>query len=163
MPLSGREKATILLSILGAESSAKILRYLPGELADLIAAGVEHLPTPSPEALALILDEFNRYVALPPYRGAPAIEEAGPVAKDPKALLLSSSPKKIALNLLHERSQVIAFVISLLPPAQAADVLAYLPEQRREVETHLKDIKRIPLSLKIEEKILEALAKKLGS
>ena len=55
MKLSGREKATIFLSILGPETSAQVLRYLPGEVADLIASGINHLPTPSPEALGYVL------------------------------------------------------------------------------------------------------------
>ncbi len=169
MPLSGREKATILLSILGTESSAKILRRLPDELADLIAAGVDHLPTPSPEALLAVLEDFNRYLSLPPSyhpeaAGNAAVADNGNknrVYQDPKALLLASSPKKIALNLVHERPQLIAFIVSLLPAGQAADVMAYLPEQRKEVESLLRDIKKIPLSNKIESKVLETLAEKL--
>ena len=59
MALTGREKATIFLSILGADVSSRILRYLPGELADLIASGINHLPTPSPEALAEVLSQVK--------------------------------------------------------------------------------------------------------
>ncbi|HVN66917.1 MAG TPA: hypothetical protein VMT55_00970, partial [Candidatus Sulfotelmatobacter sp.] len=65
MALTGREKATIFLSILGADVSSRVLRYLPGELADLIAAGVNHLPTPSPEALSEVMEEYRGFLALP--------------------------------------------------------------------------------------------------
>ena len=62
MPLTGREKATIFLSMLGAETSARVLRYLPDELADLIAAGINHLPTPSPQAVEQVLGEVGAFL-----------------------------------------------------------------------------------------------------
>ncbi len=62
--------------MLGAETSARVLRYLPDELADLIAAGINHLPTPSPQALEQVLGEFKSYLALPQARtAAPHVEE----------------------------------------------------------------------------------------
>ena len=78
MQLSGREKATIFLSILGAETSSRVLRYLPGELADMIAKGINHLPTPTPEALGEVLNDFLSYLALPSgkAKGAAAAPQA---------------------------------------------------------------------------------------
>ncbi|OGC06721.1 hypothetical protein A2526_06445 [candidate division WOR-1 bacterium RIFOXYD2_FULL_36_8] len=65
MKLTGKEKATIFLSILGSDTSSAILRYLPPDLADLIASSISHLPTPTPEALGEIFEDFQSYFALP--------------------------------------------------------------------------------------------------
>src|SRR3989339_603100 len=63
--LTGKEKATIFLSILGSDTSSAILRYLPPELADIIASSINHLPTPTPEALGEVFSDFESYIALP--------------------------------------------------------------------------------------------------
>jgi len=136
--LSGREKATIFLSLLGAETSARILRYLPDELADLIAAGINHLPTPSPEALSEVLDEFQGYLALPeaPGRSAPQI----------------SAPRKPRKNyaiLMYERPQMISFVLSNLPPDEQKEALINLPREKSLIEELMVNLKPNPITDKI--------------
>ena len=153
MPLSGREKATIFLSILGAETSARILRYLPEELADLIAAGINHLPTPSPEALSLVLDEFKSYLALPGPR-----EEAPRLAEKPKA---APRAKKNYSFLIYERPQMIAHLLSLMPEEQKEEVLAGLPKEKVVVEELYFSLKKTPLSEKLGTKLKEHFGARL--
>ena len=140
MKLSGREKATIFLSILGPEVSAQVLRYLPGEVADLIASGINHLPTPTPEALGMVLHDFKSYLALPA-AGQPAPRiEAPPKPAIPrekmtaKDIILSASPKKLAFLLSEERPQVAAVIQSLFPggpkPVQAKTSLTAKVEEK---------------------------------
>lgn len=150
MPLSGREKATIFLSILGAEVSARVLRYLPNELADLIAAGVNHLPTPSPEALYEVLDEFESYLALPEAKVAapPRIEKPPP-------------PKRSYAILMYERPQMIAYLLSFMPEDQREEALLSLPREKGVVEKLLSDLKKNPLSPKLEAKLREQFKDKL--
>lgn len=158
MKLSGREKATIFLSILGPEVSAQVLRYLPGEVADLIASGINHLPTPTPEALGLVLNDFKSYLALPapaPYGTGPAPGrplsqiEAPPKPglprekMTPKDIILSASPKKLAFLLSEERPQVAAIIQSLFP----------------ENQTMVRP--KTPLLAKVEEKLIKYFASKL--
>lgn len=150
MALTGREKATIFLSILGAETSSRVLRYLPDELADLIAAGVNHLPTPSPEALSEVLGEFKSYLALP--EAAP--EE--PVVPRPLA-----SPPKFYTFLMYERPQMISFLLSLLPEVERSEVLHSLPRERGMVEEFLNTLKTNLLRPKLEEKLKAVFAGKL--
>ena len=85
MPLTGREKATILLSIIGAETASRVLRYLPNELADLIAAGINHLPTPSPEVLTEVMREYQSYVALPEAPTPPPLPQRSPRSRQGRA------------------------------------------------------------------------------
>jgi flagellar motor switch protein FliG len=148
MPLSGREKATIFLSILGAETSARVLRYLPDELADLIAAGINHLPTPSPEALKEVLGDFKGFLALPGGGATAPRLEGKPMARP-------AAPKKSYAVLRYERPQTAAFLISLLPEGEREDALASLPRERGTVEELLYSLKKTPLSPKIESELKE--------
>ena len=111
MTLSGREKATIFLSILGAESASRVLRYLPDELADLIASGINHLPSPSTDALGEVLDEFKTFLALPESEAAAPRKRLGQTAKP-------AMPRKSYGTLMYERPQMVAFLLSKMPDAQ---------------------------------------------
>ncbi len=148
MVLTGREKATIFLSILGAEVSSRVLRYLPGELADLIAAGINHLPTPSPEALSEVLGEYQSYLALP---GA-----------EPEALpSRPMAPRKSYAALLYERPQTVAFLISILPEEERAEALNSFPRGKAAVEEILLTLRTNPLRPKLEARLKEVFTGKL--
>jgi flagellar motor switch protein FliG len=155
MALTGREKATIFLSILGAETSARVLRYLPDELADLIASGINHLPSPSPDALEEVLSEFNSFAALPESKAAsvPQIEERPVPAK----------PKKSYNPLMYERPQMVAFLISLLPEEERDDALNSLPREKAIIQELLAGLKATPLSAKLEERLKEQYKGKIFS
>ncbi|MEA3494383.1 MAG: hypothetical protein U9R38_08410 [Candidatus Margulisiibacteriota bacterium] len=152
MPLSGREKATIFLSILGADTSARVLRYLPDELADLIAAGINHLPTPSSEALSEVLGEFKGFLALPGEKSPPKRIEERPAPPQPK--------RSYAI-LKYERPQLAAFLVSMLPAEEKEDVLAGIPRERGMVEEFLANIKKNSLSPKLEAVLREQYKGKL--
>jgi flagellar motor switch protein FliG len=153
MPLTGREKATIFLSILGAETSARVLRYLPDELADLIAAGINHLPSPSPEALSEVMDEFQGFLALPKARAAPPRIE--------KRSQPPSPPKKSYALLVYERPQTIAYLVSLMSEEQREEALHSLPREKAIVEELLLGLKKNPLSPKLEAKLREQYGEKI--
>lgn len=153
MPLSGREKATIFLSLLGAETSARVLRYLPDELADLIAAGINHLPTPSPDVVEEVLGDFKSFLALPQARPA--------VPKREEAPARPLAPKKPYQMLLYERPQMVAYLLSLMTEEQREEALHSLPRERGLVEELLADLKQNPLSPKLEAKLKEQYKNKL--
>lgn len=171
MALSGIEKATILISILGGDASSKMLKFLPAEVADLLASGINRLPKPSPEAISAVLSECREYLALPgmPER-RPALEEGVPSPRRPEQArsqkpgeIISRVPGRILIPLLmRERPQTIAFVLTHLPEGKAAEVLSYLPEQRREVEYLLNTIKFTPLTEKIRDDVLQYVASRLS-
>ena len=152
MVLSGREKATIFLSILGADASARILRYLPEELADLIASGINHLPTPSTEALAEVVNEFESYLALP---GAsdpvPMIEEK------PKPV----QPKRSYAFLMYERPQIAAFLINLLSTPQKEEALQGVSREKDIVEELLNNFKPNSLVPKLQAVLKEQFKERL--
>ena len=171
MALKGIEKATILLSILGADASVKILQYLPDDMADLLASGVNNLPKASPEAVSAVITELRGFMSLPPAMRPAAIEGARSEASGREAKSKASSPSEIISSvpgrvlipiLLRERPQTIAFVLNELPDPRVSEVLTYLPEQRREVEYLLNTIKENPLMDKIKGGVLEYVARKLS-
>src|SRR3989339_319568 len=132
MVLTGREKATIFLSILGADISSRILRYLPNELADLIAAGINHLPTPSPEALAQVMDEYQSFLALP----------ESPAQSPPPRV---AAPSRSLTYLMYERPQLIAFLASIVPAEQVTQIVTSIPKEKSVVEGLLATLKPTPL------------------
>ena len=138
--LTGREKTTILLSLLGADLSSQILRQLPEDMADLIATGINHLPNPSADVISSVLEEFASFMALPGSVQSKSIEERykpldempfntvetqqADINKSPQDILFYAQPKKVAMALAAERSSVAAFILTLLPPVQAKEVIS---------------------------------------
>lgn len=167
MKLSGREKATIFLSILGTETASAILRYLPKELADAITASINHLPTPTPEALFEVFEDFKSYVALPSSSKSQEIPIFTPGNKNidinatPEEKLASSSPKKIAYLLADERPQIAAFMLSTFPPMQREEILMNITAGREQIDILLKNIKPSPYTKKIQEKLTDYFAEKV--
>ena len=150
MALTGREKATIFLSILGADVSARVLRYLPEEIADLIAAGINHLPSPSPQALSEVLDEYQSFLALPE-AGTPS-----PLPPRPAAPARRSYPV-----LMYERPQTTAFLLSIMPEGDRSEVLQSMPREKPLLEELLAGLKYNPLRQKLEPKFREIFAGKV--
>lgn len=153
MPLTGREKATIFLSILGAETSARVLRYLPDELADLIASGINHLPSPSPAALSEVLNDFQGFVALPPSQAAPRPQLA--------AKPVPPKPKQSFGVLMYERPQLKAFLVSMMPADQREDALMSLSRDKIRVQEIMGGLKTNPLRARIEARLKERFKEKL--
>jgi flagellar motor switch protein FliG len=151
MALTGRQKATIFLSILGADVSSRVLRYLPEEIADLIAAGINHLPTPSPQVLSEVMDEYQSFLALP----ETASTEPFPSRPVPPA------PRRSYASLMYERPQTTAFLLSLLPDEERGEILQSLPREKALIEELLADLKVNPLRPKLEAKFREVFAGKV--
>jgi flagellar motor switch protein FliG len=154
MPLSGREKATIFLSILGADTSARVLRYLPDELADLIASGINHLPSPSPDALSEVLNDFQSYVALPPSEAAAPRPQ---LREKPQP----TQPKRSYGVLMYERPQLKAVLVSMMPSDQRDDAFMSLSRDKARVQEIMGNLKPNPLRAKIEARLKEQFKEKL--
>ncbi|OGC11414.1 hypothetical protein A3K48_02745 [candidate division WOR-1 bacterium RIFOXYA12_FULL_52_29] len=155
MTLTGREKATIFLSILGADVSSRVLRYLPDELADLIAAGINHLPTPSPEALQEVLSDYQGFLALP----AASAPRAG--LNPPPARNYPPMTKKNYSFLMYERPQTVAFLLSMLPEEEKGGILSAMPRERLMIEELARNLKRNHLRPMVEESFHQLFAGKV--
>ncbi len=60
--MRGREKAALLLAMLGPQQSSAVLRRLPQDYAKKLASTVSNLPSPDPATLPVFLDEISRYL-----------------------------------------------------------------------------------------------------
>lgn len=163
MVLSGREKTTIFLSILGADVSSRVLRYLPDELADLIAAGINHLPTPSPDALSEILDEYQSFLAIPETASPSFLnqEKAPPVTRVENKPAPERPAKKPYTALMYERPQMAAFLILALPEEERADALNALPKEKANIEELMSGLKVNLLRAKLEENLKKVFTGKI--
>ncbi len=182
MALTGREKATILLSILGTDLSGEVLKHLPDELADLITSGINNLPTPSPLAISSILEEFSNFFTLQAKQKkvlqepAPEPEQNDQIIRNDERKtqeipmesnksdldkIFYSSPKKIAIALSAERPSVVAFILSLLPPVHINEVLSFMTDRKKEVEELLKSMKTNSINESLREKIVPIIADRL--
>lgn len=136
--------------MLGSDAASRVLRYLPGELADLIAAGIEHLPSPSPESLGDVIREYQGFLALP---------QAGPEAASLPAA--GGGMRKSYAVLMSERPQTIAFILSLLPIEEKEEALHYFLRERAVIEELISGMKTNPLRPKLEEEIKKIYAGKV--
>ncbi len=163
MALTGKEKAMILLSLLGSDAGEKLLHYLPPEVSDIIAESIDHLPTPTPSAIAEVLSEFREISVPEEFEGRPPIPSIREEAEELTGIdaVLKTPPRILTTLLLKERPQTIAFLLSELPYPQASEILSNLPEARREIEILMKGLKKSPFTSKIKEKIFDVLAKRL--
>ncbi|KAF0133468.1 MAG: hypothetical protein FD145_1267 [Candidatus Saganbacteria bacterium] len=162
--LSGREKATIFLSILGPETSSRILRYLPGDLADVVAASINHLPTPTPEALGEVFSDFKSLFALPSASSGKL--DAAEVVFDkanmaPKEIIENSPAQSVVFVLSEERPQMAAFVLSFISEKKRSEIISLMTSQRDMILDLMKDMKKSPVTKALEDKLLQHFAAKL--
>lgn len=185
MKLSGKEKATIFLSILGGETSAAILHYLPPEFADVIAASLSRLPTPTPEVLGEVFNDFQSYMALPPPQQPvkpketeknimemPYVEtkKEPPITRkeisimevlSPLDKILVANSKKLAYLFSSERIQITAFLLSLFPVDKREEILMGISCDKNQIEDLMINAKQNFLTKPIQQKLIEYFAEKL--
>lgn len=166
MALTGKEKAMILLSILGNELASKILAHLPQEYADLITSSIENLPKPSADAITAVLNDISQFMALEKGQTKRGIEEK-PSSERPQPvrslldILFYAHPKKIAIALSAERTSVAAFILSFFPNVQAGEVLSFMSERKKEIDMALRSLKKPPISESVKVKLIEILASRI--
>jgi flagellar motor switch protein FliG len=152
MKLSGVEKAAILLSTVGPEAAAAVLKHLGEVEIRLVTQGIASLRLIPWEAAAVVHEEFysrltNRerlYVngeriaqTLIAQAGDPAaLEERHSPFTDPAvqhavfmAFVERLSKAALLRCLRNEHPQIIAFALANLRPPQAAEVFLGLPEE----------------------------------
>lgn len=147
-PLTGRQKAAILLVTLGAEASAEIFRHLRQEEIDeltLEIAGVGHI---TPERKREVIEEVyeaalaQEYIAeggleyarsvLDKALGAERAEEvmarlSASIQVSPFEFLRRTDASQILTVIANEHPQTVALILAYLPPDTAAQVMSALP------------------------------------
>ncbi len=139
-------KAAVLIRSLDADSAASLLAQLSAEEARELRAAVQSLGPIDPEERADVLAEFRRAVPIAAKPAADGVEVAftsqakadlipaptmASIATPSKRFeFLDDAPiRDLVPFLTREHVQTIAVVLSHLPPARAATVLAALPQK----------------------------------
>ncbi|WP_432493383.1 flagellar motor switch protein FliG [Kineococcus gypseus] len=154
-PLSGAQKAAVLLVQVGQENAAKVLSHMrPAEIEELTAE-ILRLRSVSPDIAGVVLEEFHGMIASPLRGGAGgmdfaqallegalgadgAAEVLGRVAESqvvqPFQFLHQADPQQILTFLTGEHPQTIALVVAHLRPDQSSMILGGLsPEMQADI------------------------------
>ncbi|GAA0312121.1 flagellar motor switch protein FliG [Kineococcus aurantiacus] len=149
-PLTGAQKAAVLLLQVGQENAAKVLGHLrPAEIEELTAE-ILRLRSVSPEVAGVVLEEFHSMIASPLRGGLGGLDYAqsllegalgadgaaevlGRVAEaavvQPFQFLHQADPQQILTFLTGEHPQTIALVVAHLRPDQASMILGGLSSE----------------------------------
>jgi flagellar motor switch protein FliG len=150
--LSGSQKAAVVLAQLDTDRSTKILRSMSEqEVVDLMST-MATLPTLGPDDVRRVLSEFNSHATAVVQVGQGGVDVARKLLKErlgsakaeevldrfvaatyshPLSFLHRVDPQQIASFIGDEHPQMIALVLSHLPPDAAAQVIASLDESMR--------------------------------
>ncbi len=178
--LTGAQKAAILLTFLGEETSAEVLRELEEAEIELVISEIPKLGDVDPATVDSVVREFSERVVKEGYLSEigrdfaerlvkRALDEnrANSVIKrvysTEKLQLLRKLDPRIIYDLLKtEHPQTMAFVLAHLAPAQTAEVLSRLPENiQKEIVLRIAKMERFtPGTL---EEVVEALASQTES
>lgn len=169
--LTGKQKAQVLLSMLG-DKSKNVLSLLSPAHAALLMDTIEESPKPAPSVLNALMNEIMQKVSR--VRETGALED-----KEDKKSLFSSlslgnfssaeeedtsgevssaegqkmrSPDQIAALLVEQRPQLVAFVLSKLDDAQRQEIETYLPVGLQEQLGMLR-VDDLPLSQRVFENL----------
>jgi flagellar motor switch protein FliG len=135
---SGIEKASMLLLSLGASASAQVFQHLSQAEIERLTSEIVKIREVAPELKKSILGEFERVRSESTDGAKPYIVSGLADANDQEHNVQSSmrtrnfqflcgmSKQRVASVLRDESPQVIALVLTNLPPDEAADVLAEL-------------------------------------
>ena len=156
--LSGKEKATILLSILGPQRSARLLRKLPDEVSELVAARVATLPPPTGEMVQVLLSELSGNLLTSSQSEIKSLAAAGSsediLTSEQHVITeyteVSQIPAaKLATVLKEEKVRIWKFVLTILEDKQAAELKKLLKVKDSEASV-IDKYKEIPLCTSIE-------------
>ncbi|PPK94512.1 flagellar motor switch protein FliG [Kineococcus xinjiangensis] len=155
VPLTGAQKAAVLLVQVGQENAAKVLSHMrPAEIEELTAE-LLRLRSVAPEIAGKVLEEFHEMIVSPLRGGSGGLDFAqallegalgadgaaavlGRVAETqhiaPFAFLHQADPQQILTFLTGEHPQTIALVVAHLRPDQSSMILSGLsPEMQADI------------------------------
>ncbi|MFH1428258.1 MAG: hypothetical protein ABIH39_00770 [Candidatus Margulisiibacteriota bacterium] len=144
--MTGKQKASVLLSLIGKDTASVILQGLPVEMAEYLTAGFTGPPTP--EQISLVLNELR---ALPPGSSVNQDSKAGqPKPVPPKETInkiedvINYYPNQFIDLLKNERKQMIKFMISHFPEEVQLELASKLvPHEKLKISPSIPIMDRI--------------------
>lgn len=161
--LSGYEKSAIFLSLVGEEAAAEVLKNLDMQEVGKITTQMSRLKSIRKEMMDLVLKEVtgiisqddvqfvsgNEYIKKVLNKGFGADSASKVLDRALKDAPLDSlrwvDPWTLANFLMGEHPQTVAFILCLLEPVRAAEILAFFNETlRADVAMRIATTERIP-------------------
>lgn len=150
--LSNRQKAAVILTILGPDISGKVIRHLDEEQVEVLSIELARLEKIAPEQRQKIIDEFYEIALAQDYIAEGGLDHAKQVLVNafgaekadsivrrvvtamqvvPFDFLRKADPSQILSFIQEEHPQTIALILAWLPAGSAADILGKLPGELR--------------------------------
>lgn len=161
--LTGYEKSAIFLSLVGEEAAAEVLKNLDMQEVGKITTQMSRLKSIRKEMMDVVLKEVtgiisqddiqfvsgNEYIKKVLNKGFGADSASKVLDRALKDAPLDSlrwvDPWTLANFLMNEHPQTVAFILCLLEPARAAEILAFFNETlRADVAMRIATTERIP-------------------
>jgi flagellar motor switch protein FliG len=151
-PLTGRQKAAILLITLGPELSASIFQHLQEDDIEQLTMEIANVRQVSPEIRDGVISEFSQLVQAQEYITLGGINYARQVLEAalgenkaqeiigrltaslqvrPFDFARKTDPAQLANFIQNEHPQTIALILAYLDPTQAGTILSYLPGDKQ--------------------------------
>ena len=172
------QKVAILFIALGQETSGEVMKFLSDFEIEEITQAVANLKSVSVETQDKVLDEFEQLLlagewvsqggldfargalerAVGPRKAQEILDRVQSTVSSGFYMLKNVAPEQVAPFISHEHPQTIALILSQLDAAQAAGIMAQLPErQQADVAYRIATMENItPAVLKEIEEALEA-------
>lgn len=150
--LSGKEKAAVLLIALGPQKSAEIFKHLSEEEIEELTLEIANMRMVSPEEKEEVIEEFYQICLAQEYISEGGINYAKEVLERavgqdkavdiinrltsslqvrPFEFVRKADPNQLLNYIQNEHPQTIALILSYLPPTQAGQLLASLPQDKQ--------------------------------
>lgn len=150
--LTGKQKAALLLISLGPEVSAQVFKHLNEDEIEQLTLEIANVRKVEPAQKESILDEFHEMCVAQDYISSGGITYAKDILEKalgqqkafdiinrltatlqvrPFDFARKADPNQILNFIQNEHSQTIALVLSYLDPAQSAQILSNLPQDKQ--------------------------------
>ena len=176
--MSGREKAAMLLIILGPESSSEIFKHLKEEEIEQLTLEIANIRTVSPAERENVLSEFYQICLAQQYITEGGIGYAKDILEKavgtektmeiinkltvslqvrPFDFVRKADPSQVLNFIQSEHPQTIALILAYLKPHQSAAILSALPQDKQaDVAKRIAQMDRTsPEIIKEVERVLE--------
>ncbi|MBX3119384.1 MAG: flagellar motor switch protein FliG [Fimbriimonadaceae bacterium] len=181
--ISSRQKAAIMLMILGPEQSGSMMRFFKEEQVEQLSIEVARLERVTPEQRAQVIHEFHELAIAQEYMAEGGIEHAKRVLEQafgaeraesiiekvvtamqvvPFEFLKKADPAQVLSFIQDEHPQTIALILAYMPINAAAQIVSKLPQDLRvEVAARIASMEQTPPE--VVRRIEQVLEKKIST
>lgn len=181
--LTSRQKAAIIMMVMGADASGEVLKYLKEEQIEQLTIEVARLDRVTPEQREAVILEFHELALAQDFIAEGGIENAKQVLQAafgpdkskemldkivtamqivPFEFLKKADPAQVLSFIQDEHPQTIALVLAYMPVTNAAVILSKLPaELRGDVASRIASMEQTPPE--VIRRVEQVLEKKLSS